>query len=150
MWRPRFASICRTYPDLVAVYESQTGILAFLLRSTIVPLSEEHEQWIDATRRAVRAIVGHLRAAGLRSQVVILQWRSLEEVAYILRTWTRRYEGDAARRAELFAAVARLVEDERYISSRRDGAATAGPTARRDLDPVLRSCAGRHRLSDRG
>jgi hypothetical protein len=148
MWRPRFESICRSHPDLVAVFESPaSGVLAILLRSTVVPLPEEHEQWIDETRRAARAIIGRLRAAGLRREVVILQWRSPEEIAYVLRAWVCRCEVDPDRLAELSAVVVRLLEDHRYLSSRRAGATAAGPAAQRDLDVVLRSC-DRHGLSD--
>lgn len=101
MWNDDFAPVCRTYPELVAVYESPDGELALLLRQTLVPLPEERSRWFQDTRRAAREVLRALRAAGLAEDVTILQWRPLAEVATVLRRWRCRYEGDPLRREQL-------------------------------------------------
>src|SRR3989442_12216517 len=76
MWNGELASVCRRHPDLVAVYEAPDGGLALLLRQTLVPLHEERGRWFNETRRAARAAVASLRAAGVIEDVSVLQWRA--------------------------------------------------------------------------
>lgn len=118
MWLDRYAEACRTCPDLVAVYESPGGRLALLLRQTPVPLNEEYSAWRDDTRRAARAAVERLRAAGFRGGVVVAQWLSLGEVAEIVATWPCRWVGDTARHAQLVAVAERHAADERFLAAR--------------------------------
>src|SRR3989442_11226783 len=81
MWNGELASVCRRHPDLVAVYEAPDGGLALLLRQTLVPLHEERGRWFNETRRAARAAVASLRAAGGIGNVTWLQWRAPPPVA---------------------------------------------------------------------
>lgn len=118
MWLERYAGACRKCADLVAVYESPGGRLALLLRHTPVPLSEERAAWLADTRRATRAIVEPLRAAGFTGGVVVAQWLPVGETAEILTTWTCRWVGDAARHAQLVAVVERQAADERFLAAR--------------------------------
>lgn len=120
MWCEECASVCRAHPDLVAVYESPRGRLALLLRHTVVPLAEERTEWLERTRRTVAPIARGLRAAGAREHVLVLQWLPLARVADVLRTWTCRYEGDAARRATLSSLVERYVADRAFLALRAE------------------------------
>src|SRR3989442_4939291 len=76
MWNGELASVCRRHPDLVAVYEAPDGGLALLLRQTLVPLHEERGRWFNETRRAARAAVASLRAAGVIRDVFLVPWRA--------------------------------------------------------------------------
>ena len=87
MWNGELASVCRRHPDLVAIYEAPDGGLALLLRQTLVPLHEERGRWFNETRRAARAVVTSLRAAGVTDDVSVLQWRQLADVAAVLTGW---------------------------------------------------------------
>jgi len=113
MWNGELASVCRRHPDLVAIYEAPDGGLALLLRQTLVPLHEERGRWFNETRRAARAVVTSLRAAGVTDDVSVLQWRQLADVAAVLTGWLCRYLGDPERCAQLSDIVgARLVDRE--------------------------------------
>src|SRR3989442_3371162 len=84
MWNGELASVCRRHPDLVAVYEAPDGGLALLLRQTLVPLHEERGRWFNETRRAARAAVASLRAAGGIEDVSVLQWRARPDLGPVL------------------------------------------------------------------
>jgi hypothetical protein len=117
----RFARVCRRHPDVVAAWEAPDGVLALLFRQTLLPLPEERGRWYHETRRAARAVIADLRAAGLAGQVTVLQWRPVEDVAEVLTGWTRRYLGDVARLAQLRDIVAtRLVGREADAPPRRE------------------------------
>lgn len=111
MWAEAFARVCRRHPDLIAVYESRHGTLALLLRHSSVPLSEKRGQWFSATRRAARAVIGSLRAAGLEDEVVVLQWSPPAEAAHIVRTWACRYDADPVVRERLTGFVVEAARD---------------------------------------
>jgi hypothetical protein len=117
MWSERFADACRDHPDLAAVFESSSGALALLLRHTLVPLEQEHEMWLVATRGSSRQILRHLRAAGLRGAVRVVQWLPLSEANEIMGTWICRLDRDAARRAQLHEVARRHVQDERFLAA---------------------------------
>src|SRR2546422_6071423 len=76
MWNGELASVCRRHPDLVAVYEAPDGGLALLLRQTLLPLHEGRGRWFNETRRAARAAVASLRAAGANGGVTGPQRRA--------------------------------------------------------------------------
>lgn len=124
-WSATHLMACRAEPDLVAVYESQDGSLALLLRHTITPLAEERRLWARGTRRAAAAIIRRLREEELEGRFVVLQWLPLDEVARILRHWTCRYEGDSDRRAQIARVVEGRLADRAFLASvrtRTDGA----------------------------
>jgi hypothetical protein len=118
MWLDDYTVLCQKCPDLVAVYESSAGDLALLLRHTPVPAMPEYGAWRAETRKTARVVIAKLRAAGLRSEVIVLQWLPLRGVARIMRTWACRYEGDAARRAQLTAVAERYAADDRFLAAR--------------------------------
>ncbi len=111
MWSQDLARACHRHPDVVAAYEAPDGRLALLLRQTLVPLLEERGRWLNETRRAARAAVTSLRAAGQDEDVTVLQWRPLEDVAHVLACWTGRYFGDPARCAQLADIVTTRLSD---------------------------------------
>jgi hypothetical protein len=123
MWDERFAAICDTHPDLVAVYESSRGRLGLLLRQTLVPLNAERVEWLAETRAVARVVIADLRAAGFTSGAIVLQWLPMPDVARIVARWVRRWDGDPARRSRLLAVVERRLVDERFLASRRRHAA---------------------------
>lgn len=116
MWAEHHAVACRKHADLLAVYEGRDGALALLLRQPLVPLNEQRGAWFNATRRASRAIVSSLRAAGLGRRFVVLQWRPPAQVAHILGRWTCRYDADPAHREQLIALM-----DERLVDRKLSG-----------------------------
>jgi hypothetical protein len=120
MWSDELASVCRRHPDLVAIYEAPDGCLALLLRQTLVPLGEERGRWFNETRRAARAVVASLRAAGVAEDMTVLQWRPLPDVAQVLTDWLCCYLGDPERCAQLADIVgARLADREPAPAPRR-------------------------------
>jgi hypothetical protein len=139
MWLDRYAALCRDCPDLVAVYESAGGRLALLLRQTPVPLTQEYLGWRADTRHAARAIIDKLRGAGFRGGAVVLQWLPPDEVAEIMRTWPCRYEGDAARRAQLTAVAERDAADERFLAAWAEFRCHTAPGADGVLPPFATS-----------
>jgi len=116
MWLDRYADICRECLDLVAVYEASDGRIALLLRHTLVPLPEEFASMRRMTRGAARAAAVKLRRAGLRGELLVLQWQPLGAAAAIMRDWAVRYNGDPVRRAQLTAVAERYAADERYLA----------------------------------
>ncbi len=106
------------HPDLVAIFQSRHGRVALLLRQTMVPLVEEHPEWLEETRRAARAVIAELRGAGLAGPCLVLQWRALGQVAEILHGWRCCYDADPVRRAELTRVVERRLADLRFLASR--------------------------------
>jgi hypothetical protein len=107
------------HPDLVAIFQSRRGRIALLLRQTMVPLVEERSKWLDETRRTARAVIIALRAAGLTGPWLVLQWRSLGQVAEVLHGWRCRYDADPVRRAELTRIVERRLADLSYLAAVR-------------------------------
>jgi len=137
MWNTELASVCRRHPDLVAIYEAPEGGLALLLRQTIVPLHEERGRWFNETRRAARAVVASLRAAGVTEDVSVLQWRSVPDVAAILTGWCCCYLGDPERCAQLSDIVgARMADREPAPPARASGQDRLGAAARA-ISPTL-------------
>jgi hypothetical protein len=114
----QFEAVCAAYPALVAVYESRHGRVALLLRHTVVPLEEEHAEWLGETRQVARTVIAALRGAGLGRAFVVLQWRTLTEVAQVMRTWRCRYLGDHARHEEIATVLDRYVADWRFLRTR--------------------------------
>ncbi len=137
-WTLELPSVCRRHPDLVAIYEAPHGALALLLRQTLVPLREERGRWFNETRRAARAVMASLRAAGVTEDMTLLQWRPLPDVARVLTSWPCCYLSDPRRCAQLADIVgARLADGEPTASAPRRGggenalraaALTIGPT----------------------
>jgi hypothetical protein len=122
MWNGELASVCRRHPDVVAVYRGPDGRLALLLRQTLVPLPEERGRWFNETRRAARAVLTSLRAAGVTEDVSVLQWRPLPDVAAVLTGWPCCYLGDPERCAQLSDIVgARLADGEPEAAPRPRG-----------------------------
>lgn len=117
LWTDHLVPACRSHPELAAVFESPSGEVALLLHHTLVPLKEEGTTWLAQTRASVRQIVLHLRASGLRGKVTVVQWCSLREADEILTAWTCRYDGDAARRAQLASVARRYVLDEKFLTA---------------------------------
>jgi hypothetical protein len=117
MWNDRYEYVCRTVPDLAAIYESPHGQLALLLRHTLVPLVEEHPEWLSSTRDAVRALVPRLRGSGFSGSVLVLQWLPVDQVADIVQSWRCRYDGDPERRARLSRVAERYADDQRFLTS---------------------------------
>ena len=117
MWLDRYSVACQECHDLVAIYESPDGRLALLLRHTLVPLPEEFSSLRRATRAAARTATGRLRAAGFQGSFLILQWQPIGTTAVAMKNWPCRYEGDAARRAQLAAVAQRYAADEHYLAS---------------------------------
>src|SRR4029453_1136206 len=139
MWLDDYTVLCQECPDLVAVYESSTGHLALLLRHTPVHAMPEYGAWRAETRKTARVVIAKLRAAGLRSEVIVLQWLPLRGVARIMRTWACRYEGDAARRAQLTAVAERYAADDRFLAARTR--LRRRPPARAERLPPLFTCS---------
>jgi hypothetical protein len=147
VWREQYGVVCRAHSDLVAIFESNNRPLALLLRHTLVPLPEEQKIWLADTRRAARAVIGSLRSAGLRGPVLVLQWRSLDEVAHVLRAWRCRFVADDARRDEIARVVFRLLDDRRFISTKRAAAPVPDLVGlSRGLPVPRRSLSGWYRL----
>ncbi len=124
------ARVYRRHPDVVAAYEAPDGTLALLLRQPLLPLAADRGRWYHDTRRAARAVVADLRAAGVTAEVTILQWRAIEDVTEVLIGWTRRYRGDEVRYRQLTDMVAaRLVDRGMAVAplhaARQPGAAAA-------------------------
>jgi hypothetical protein len=113
MWGGELALVCRRHPDLVAVFEAPDGALALLLQQTLVPLGEERGRWFNDTRRAARAVVASLRAAGVTQDATVLQWRQLPDVARILTGWLCRYLGDPERYVQLADIVGARLGDRK-------------------------------------
>jgi hypothetical protein len=105
-WTGRRLKACQAESDLVAVYESEDGVVALLLRHTVVPLAEERHLWRLATRRTANAVIGRLRRANVDGRFVVLQWLPFDEVARVLGRWTCRYESDTERRGRIARVVA--------------------------------------------
>src|SRR2546428_9478431 len=137
MWNGELASVCRRHPDLVAVYEAPDGGLALLLRQTHVPLHEERGRWFNETRRAARAAVASLRAAGVIEDVSVLQWRPLPDVAEVLTGWLCCYLGDPERLAQLADIVGARLADREPATAAPHRAGRAGRAAAGDLSPTL-------------
>ncbi len=137
MWNGELASVCRRHPDLVAVYEAPDGGLALLLRQTLVPLHEERGRWFNETRRAARAAVASLRAAGVIEDVSVLQWRPLPDVAEVLTGWLCCYLGDPARSAQLADIVGARLADREPATAAPHRAGRPGRAAAGDLSPTL-------------
>lgn len=110
-------SVCRANPDLIALFKSRGGRWALLLRHTVVPLSEERDEWFAETRKVARSVIASLRAAGVKGRFTVLQWRPFGEVAFVLRSWSCRYDGDPARRGELTRVVLGRLADRKFVSS---------------------------------
>ncbi len=138
-WAERFAPTCSNHPDLAAVFESPWGRLAVLLRHTLVPLTEEHPTWLAETRASVRRLLADLRASGLRSRVIVVQWVALARADEILNTWRCRYESDAVRRAQLAGVARRYVLDERFLVAcmAKRSIARAVPPPDREIDLLI-------------
>ena len=68
------------------------------------------------TRGAARAAAVKLRRAGLRGELLVLQWQPLGAAAAIMRDWGVRYDADPVRRAQLTAVAERYAADERYLA----------------------------------
>jgi hypothetical protein len=117
-----------------------------LLRHTPVPLTEEYAPWRIDTRTAARGIVAKLRAAGFQGSSVVLQWLPLREVAEIMGTWSCRYEGDAARRAQLTAIAERYAADERFLATRARFQRQTAPRAANVRPPFASSVEELHAL----
>ena len=137
MWNGELASVCRRHHDLVAVYEAPDGGLALLLRQTLVPLHEERGRWFNETRRAARAAVASLRAAGVIEDVSVLQWRPLPDVAEVLTGWLCCYLGDPARSAQLADIVGARLADREPATAAPHRAGRPGRAAAGDLSPTL-------------
>jgi hypothetical protein len=139
MWSAELASVCRRHPDLVAIYQAPDGGLALLLRQTLVPLHEERGRWFNETRRAARAAVASLRAAGVTEDVSVLQWRSLADVAAVLTGWLCCYLGDPERCAQLSDIVGARLADSEPAASAPHGASGDGRlrAAARAISPTL-------------
>lgn len=95
LWQGPYRSICRRYPDLVAVYESPSGRLAMLLRHPLVPRFEERTVWRLDVKHSAQAIIAGLRTAGLdpKTSIMVLQGRPPQQVTRVLRHWACRYDG---------------------------------------------------------
>jgi hypothetical protein len=117
MWLDTCAAVCRKHPDLVAVYESHRGRTALLLRQTILPLWEERTDWLLETGHAGEEIIAGLREVGLTGPCMILQWRTLDEVAHVFRTWRLRYDADPLRRRQLHRIVENHLAERRWLGS---------------------------------
>src|SRR5262245_18437122 len=117
IWLDRYSAVCPDCPDLVAGYEGPGGLIALLLRQTLVPLPEELASVRRLTPNAARTASSKLRAAGFRGGFMVLQWQPLETVASVLRAWPCRYEADPARRAQLTTVAERYAADERYLAT---------------------------------
>jgi hypothetical protein len=117
-WSGDHTRICQSHPDLVAVYESNGGTLGLLLDQTMAPPAEGRRSGRAVIQRAARPIIDSLRAAGLHRKFVVLQQLALEHATRILRHWTRRYDGDPARRNELERLAVRLLADRPAIARR--------------------------------
>jgi hypothetical protein len=124
-WKKSYADACRAHPDLVAVFESARGRLALLLRQTLVPIDAEAEEWGRATRTAAGRIIRDLRAVGVVEPIVLLQHRSLKEIAHILCRWACRYDGDPIRRRELSRVAQQQVADLDFIATTRRSGMTS-------------------------
>jgi len=101
MWTSAYEAVCRSHPDLVAVYESREGALALLLRHELVAPPEDRALWLAATRRVARAVARGLRTAGFDGIAMVLQWQRRPEIGVVLRDWTCRYDGDPVRHEQL-------------------------------------------------
>ncbi len=140
MWSDDFAPVCRTFPDLVAVYESPDGEMALLLRQTLVPLPEERSRWFRETRRAVREVLRPLRTTAFAGDVTVLQWRPLAEVARVLRQWRCRYDADPPRREQLTDVAHAWLADEaslRAVAPRVGGPPDGSPPNGVERDSLL-------------
>ncbi len=136
-WKKSYAEVCRTHPDLVAVFESARGRLALLLRHTLVPIDAEAEEWGRITRVIAGRIIRDLRAVGVVAPIMLLQHRSLKEIAHILCGWACRYDGDPIRRRELARVAEQQVADLDFIAAARRSAMVS-PSGDPTL-PVARS-----------
>lgn len=126
----RLLEVCRRHPDVVAVWEGPDGTLALLLRQTLLPIMAERGRWYHQTRRAARAVIADLRAAGVEGEATVLQWGTLDDIAGVITGWRRRYLGDAPRLAQLRDIVAirildRAIELEPPPAPRPNGATPA-------------------------
>lgn len=129
-WSEDHVHICRSHSDLVAVYESNGGMLGLLLDQTMAPRAEERLSWREAIQRTARPIIDSLRTAGLDRKFLVLQGLPLEHAARGFRHWTRRYDGDPARRLELERLTDLLLADRRALARRTTRARRlSGPEA---------------------
>src|SRR5262245_60776456 len=117
IWEDRCIEVCCRHHNLVAVYESPRGMLALLLRQTLVPLAAEHFEWLAETRATARAVIADLRGVGFDGATVVLQWLPFGDVANIVLRWVRRWDGDQTRRTQLLAVVDSHLADQRFLDT---------------------------------
>ena len=110
MWSEACSSVCRRHPAVVAAFESPHGRIALLLRQTLTPTPEAIACWSKETSTDAWTVTAKLRAAGLASDVIVLQWCSLHLIADVVARWDCTYEGDERRYAQLLDTVAPRIE----------------------------------------
>jgi hypothetical protein len=91
---------------VVAAFESPRGRVALLLRQTLTPTLEARARWCKQTAIGAWTVTANLRAVGLTSDVIILQWCSLRLIGDVVAHWDCTYEGDERRYAQLVETVA--------------------------------------------
>jgi len=106
MWSEACSSVCQRDPSVIAAFESPHGRVALLLRQTLTPTSEAMACWRKETSVGAWTVTANLRAAGLTSDVIILQWCSSRLIADVVAHWDCTYEGDERRYAQLVETVA--------------------------------------------
>jgi hypothetical protein len=89
----------------VAAFESPHGRVALLLRQTLTPTPEAMACWCKETSIGAWTLTANLRAVGLTSDVIILQWCSPRLIADVVARWDCTYEGDERRYAQLVETV---------------------------------------------
>ena len=110
MWSEACSSVCRRHPSVIAAFESPHGRIALLLRHTLTPTREATACWCKETSIGAWTVIANLRAAGLTSDVIILQWCSRHLIADVMAHWDCMYEGDERRCAQLLETVAPRIE----------------------------------------
>src|SRR5262249_23750435 len=92
--------------SVVAAFESPHGRVALLLRQTLTPAPEATACWCRETSMGAWTVTANLRAAGLTSDVIILQWCPLHLIADVVAHSDCMYEVDEQRYAKLVESAA--------------------------------------------